>query len=85
MFDTALAQRSDVIGTRDLDALVKQRVGDMMNGLSRDIGGNLVVNMLEKSRIDAALYSLIDGLEQALKTTIEYAADATTPTLEVIA
>ena len=85
MFDATLAQRSDVIGTRDLVALVKQRVGDMMNGLSRDIGGNLVVNMLEKSRIDAALYSLIDGLEQALKTTIEYAADATTPTLEVIA
>lgn len=85
MFDTTLAQRSDVIGTRELDALIKQRVSDMMNGLSSDIGGNLVVNMLEKSRIDAALYSLIDGLEQALKTTIEYAADITTPTLEVIA
>lgn len=76
MFDITLAQRSDVIGTRDLETLISQRVEDMIVGLSRDVKANLVVNMLEQSRIDAALYDLTSGVKQLMQTVIECAINA---------
>ena len=76
MFDITLAQRSDVIGTRDLETLISQRVEDMIVGLSRDVQANLVVNMLERSRIDAALYDLTPGVKQLMQTVIECAINA---------
>ena len=76
MFDITLAQRSDVIGTRDLETLISQRVEDMIIGLSRDVQTNLVVNMLERSRIDAALYDLTPGVKQHMQTVIECAINA---------